>query len=195
MKNMKKMEKGAVAGLLGLLAALAAGCGGGGGGGGGGGAAPVGVESSFQSSHSLIVTTHDPMVLADEAEVASLVNAHRVSIGLNALVLETSTSDVARGHSRHMIEHRFFAHVNPEGLTPGERLAEAGIGWSLAGENIAAGFPMPQDVFQGWMTSPGHRENIERPEWTHTGVGTAVDSSPTAEFPYVWYWTQNFRTE
>jgi uncharacterized protein YkwD len=46
-----------------------------------------------------------------------------------------------------------------------------------AGENIAsypASATVVQDMFEGWMDSQGHRENILRPQFTHIGVGMFV---------------------
>ena len=41
------------------------------------------------------------------------------------------------------------------------------------------------------MNSPGHKQNIEHPAWSHTGVGYDNDPSST----YQTYWTQNFIKE
>ena len=174
----------------------ALGCGGGSSGGGGGsssapGAPPgesEGEEVKYDNDHPLIVPTEDPAVLAKEAEIVQLVNDHRVSIGLNALIEAGNIADVARGHSTHMIVHDFFAHTNPEGETPGDRFTRAGIGWSMIGENIAAGYVTATDAYNAWMDSPGHKANIERDGWTHTGVGYAF----ALDSDWWYYWTQNF---
>ncbi len=130
--------------------------------------------------------------LALESEIVRLVNAHRVSQGLNALVDSPALRAAARAHSRRMIEDRFVGHVDPQGLGAGGRLARAGIAWSNVGENIAAGYATPQEVFAAWMASPGHRAVIEDARWTQTGAGYAYDASPTAASPFVHYWTQDF---
>ena len=39
-------------------------------------------------------------------------------------------------------------------------------------------------VFEGWMNSDGHRENILRPEMQHMGAGRVDSNGP--------YWTQMF---
>ena len=68
-----------------------------------------------------------------------------------------------------------------------DRMNRNGItGWRTAGENIAYGYPSARDVQEGWMNSPGHRENILNAGFTHVGVGLYVDSEGTA------YWTQLF---
>jgi uncharacterized protein YkwD len=91
-----------------------------------------------------------------------------------------------------MIVHGFFSHTSPEGLSPGDRLTRNGIAWSSVGENIAAGYATPQAVFDAWLASPGHRQNIESEQWTHTGVGYALDRAPSDDFPHTHLWTQAF---
>lgn len=144
------------------------------------------------NGHPLVSPTEGAEILDFETELLALVNAHRVSLGLDALVDSGELRDEARAHSEHMIVHRFFDHISPEGLFPATRLDAAGIEWAEVGENIAAGYATPEAVFQGWLSSPGHRTAIEDPDWTHTGVGYAVDGEPTEEHPHVHYWTQSF---
>ena len=126
------------------------------------------------------------------SELVELVNMHRVSRGLDALVDWSPLAGVAHEHSADMASRHFFSHADPEGRTAGDRLKTAGIDWSEVGENLAAGQGNPEDVFVEWMASPGHRENIEGESWTHTGAGYAYDGKAPAEFPFGHYWTQNF---
>lgn len=144
------------------------------------------------SGHPLSSPTDDAGVLYFESEVTRLVNAHRVAIGLNALVDSADLRDVTRGHARHMVVHRFFGHESPEGRAPSDRLDGAGIAWSLVGENLGAAYATPETVFNAWMASPGHRAAIEYEGWTHTGVGYAEDAAADAEFPHVHVWAQTF---
>src|SRR5688572_24979948 len=114
---------------------------------------------------------------AFEAELLDLVNAHRVSRGLNALVESAELTSVARDHSVDMITGKYFAHVSPEGLTAGGRLRAAGVEtWTSVGENLADGdgVTSARSVYEAWLASPTHRENLEREDWTHAGVGVAV---------------------
>src|SRR5919109_1185606 len=70
-----------------------------------------------------------------------------------------------------------------------DRDAVAGYtGWSAIGENIAAGYPTPEAVVAGWMSSPGHRANILSPNFTEIGIGLAQGGK------YGSYWTQDFGT-
>jgi uncharacterized protein YkwD len=62
-----------------------------------------------------------------------------------------------------------------------EQPARQGYAYRV-GENIAAYSKldysdiqiMARMIMDGWMTSPGHRQNILHPRYTHLGVGVSV---------------------
>jgi uncharacterized membrane protein required for colicin V production len=77
---------------------------------------------------------------------------------------------VARSHSAEMFELHYFAHNSPVTGSPFDRLRRAGIGFVVAGENLAYA-PNVQIAHEGLMNSPGHRANILRPEFGRVGIG------------------------
>ncbi|MBV8881150.1 MAG: CAP domain-containing protein [Planctomycetaceae bacterium] len=149
-------------------------------------------KTDFANGHPLTLPNTDPGVAVFETELLRLVNDHRLQLGLAPLIPATRLGDAARAHTRHMIDHRFFAHASPEGLTPAERLTLANVDWSSVGENIAAGYSTPQAVFDAWLASPEHRANMESDGFTYAGVGYAQDAEPSVEFPQVHYWAMAF---
>jgi uncharacterized protein YkwD len=100
-----------------------------------------------------------------------LVNAHRRSLGLSALVWDSRAAAVAKAHSRDMLNQHYFSHKSLDGRSTWDRLAARGVTYSEAGENIAWGQGTGRDVLRAWLRSPGHRKNIERGSYTHHGVG------------------------
>lgn len=146
----------------------------------------------YDNGHPLSLPNSDPGVTVFETELLRLVNDHRLNKGLAPLLPSTRVADAARAHARHMIDHRFFDHSAPEGLTPGQRLALATVDWSSVGENIAAGYSTPQGVFEAWLASPEHRANIESELFTTAGAGYALDAAPTDDFPGIHYWAMAF---
>ena len=52
-----------------------------------------------------------------------------------------------------------------------QRVQACGYAGSGMGENIAYGYPTPQDVMNGWLNSPGHKANIENASYRAIGVG------------------------
>ena len=105
------------------------------------------------------------------AQFVVLVNQHRASMGLGTLTWHAGVAAVAQAHTQDMVDRNFFSHTNPDGETPWDRLAAAGITYSYAGENIAYGYPTASAVLAAWLASPGHKANIENPNFTHHGVG------------------------
>ncbi|HLY07744.1 MAG TPA: CAP domain-containing protein [Planctomycetota bacterium] len=144
------------------------------------------------NGHPLLLPNTDPGVTVFETELLRLVNDYRLKMGLSPLIPAPVLGDAARAHCRHMIDHRFFAHLSPEGLTPAERLTLANVDWNSVGENIAAGYSTPQAVFDAWLASPEHRANMEAEGFTYAGAGYAEDADPTPEFPQVHYWSMAF---
>jgi uncharacterized protein YkwD len=123
--------------------------------------------------------------LAMALAVLDLVNAERANAGLSPVAMHSEGSDVAWRHSVDMDERNFFAHTNPDGDGPGQRIAAAGIANAGWGENIAYGYGSPESVMTAWMNSSGHRANILNANWTHIGIG--VHSAPGGP-----WWTQVF---
>lgn len=122
----------------------------------------------------------DPRV----ADFVELMNLHRIDIGCSPLEWHQPTADVARAHSADMIDRDYFAHTNPDGYSPFDRLTAAGIEFGMAAENIAYGYPDAASVLQAWLDSPGHRANIENCSLRQHGVGL-VDTHWTHLFANV----------
>jgi uncharacterized protein YkwD len=98
----------------------------------------------------------------------------------------------AEGHSQDMAINDFFSHVAPDGTTPWDRIRAQGYSYSMAGENIAAGYPSPESVVQAWMNSDGHRRNILNCGFSDIGVGYYYLKNDTGDYKYRHYWTQVF---
>jgi len=133
----------------------------------GGGAAPS-VASHARAPASTTGPT-DPEVVS----FVKLMNAHRISLGLSALVWDSRAAAVAQAHSRDMFDRHYFSHTSPDGRSTWDRLAARGVTYSRAGENIAWGQGTGRAALTAWLRSPGHRANIECGSYTHHGVGKA----------------------
>lgn len=105
-----------------------------------------------------------------ENKMLEMVNKERTTRGLKALKMDSKLQEVARAHSRDMFIRGFFAHVNPDGKDPFDRIEAAGITFRAAGENLALA-PNVDLAHQGLMNSPGHRANILTAEFGLVGIG------------------------
>jgi uncharacterized protein YkwD len=111
----------------------------------------------------------DPSV---ESRMLDLVNAERAKVRAPPLTVDPTMVEVARDYSRAMFAGGFFAHVDPEGRTPFDRMRAGGVRFSAAGENLALA-PTVQLAHDGLMNSPGHRANILNPGFRRVGIGVA----------------------
>ena len=140
-------------------------------------------------THAVYIETDNESDFDDWGyEVLNLVNEERAKYNVAPLKWDDSLAALAESHCEDMIDRNFFAHNTPDGQTPFDRMKAAGITYSSAGENIAAGQSSPQNVMDSWMNSPGHRKNILNPDFEYIGVGLARGGS------YGIYWAQEFAT-
>jgi uncharacterized protein YkwD/uncharacterized membrane protein len=105
-----------------------------------------------------------------EKQMLDLVNQERVKAGLKPLAPDPELTEVARKHSADMFARGYFAHDTPEGVTPFDRMRTANVRFLTAGENLALAPTIPV-AHNGLMNSPGHRDNILRPEFGRVGIG------------------------
>jgi uncharacterized protein YkwD len=164
---------------------------------GGSGGSPATGDEVPPGEHCQPVAMWDPAWTAFEDEVLELVNANR-AMGWNCdaegqfaatapLTMNPFLRCAARLHSKDMNDRDFFAHDNPDGDGPSERIDATGYVGGTWGENIAMGQATPQQVVSGWMESDGHCANIMRPSFTEIGVGF-VQGATRRDL----YWTQTF---
>ncbi|MFG2358019.1 CAP domain-containing protein [Streptomyces sp. NPDC048521] len=118
------------------------------------------------------------------AEVLKLVNEERAKVGCSALAANSSLTGLAEAFSDDMAARGFFDHTDPDGATPWDRAAKAGV-TDLGGENIARGQATAAAVMEAWMNSPGHRANILNCDFKTLGVGVHLGSGGP-------WWTQDF---
>lgn len=119
------------------------------------------------------------------AKVVELVNAERGKAGCSPVKVNTALTEAAQNHSEDMASSGNMSHTGSDGSSPADRITRAGYSWSTYGENVAHGYSTPEQVMAGWMSSPGHKENILKCGFEEIGVGLAQPGS---------YWTQAFGT-
>jgi uncharacterized protein YkwD len=150
---------------------------------------PTPAEAMLSYSRSAQNVTANPIGIRflDEIEqhILVLTNEERSKRGLITLEHDPMLQTTARAHSADMLERDFFDHVSPEGRTPHDRIAIihrqliGGTGeniWQIKGKgyDVNDALKIAERAMEGWMNSPGHRENILRESYTHLGVGGAV---------------------
>jgi uncharacterized protein YkwD len=119
-----------------------------------------------------------PQTAEIEEQIRQRINEIRQKEGLTVLQANPKLAEVARRYSQQMAEQNFFSHTSPAGDTPAQRVESAGITYLVMGENLFKSTNVPQPVnaaVEGWMNSPGHRENILRSQYRETGIGVWRD--------------------
>jgi uncharacterized protein YkwD/uncharacterized membrane protein required for colicin V production len=111
----------------------------------------------------------------DAATIFDLLNRARVDAGLDPLAWSDALAAVGESHATEMYLDGYFAHESPKTGDVGDRLADAGITYRYAGENLALA-ATPDEIHNGLMESPGHRANIMGADYRRVGV--AVVSGP-----------------
>lgn len=132
---------------------------------------------------------------AFEQEVLRLINQIRLDNGLLPLKQVDALISAARFHATDMSEESYFSHTSHDRINGelvescawNDRLQTYYMGWNSISENIAAGFPTPQSVVDGWMNSTGHRQNILSSANWETGIGYFMGSGS-----FTRYWVQDF---
>ena len=147
-----------------------------------------------------------------EKRVHQLVNRERAK----PLGWDSELAAIARSHSADMAGQNFFSHTNLRGQSPTDRGSSVGYDcrkdydsyytyglaenifystlygqyWEIGGRIIRKDYyeieELAELVVDGWMDSPGHRENILKDSYDVQGIGVAIDANEQV------YITQNF---
>ncbi|MFD9084691.1 CAP domain-containing protein [Streptomyces erythrochromogenes] len=149
--------------------------------------APKKTEAPAPSAPAPTATATRPSLdthSAEEAAVVTLVNQERAQAGCGPVRANPPLAALAGAFSKDMAARGFFGHDDPEGNTPWDRAAKAGLS-GLGGENIARGQGDAESVMRAWMNSPGHKANILNCEFRTLGVGAHFAAGGP-------WWTQDF---
>lgn len=140
----------ALAGLLVLPAALVVGL-----------ASP----SSATSSTAAFASASGSSATASETYFTDHINAARAAAGVPALATASDIVSVARNWSAVM--------ANGAGLSHNPNLQTQITNWSWLGENVGVGYSN-DSLWNAFMNSPHHRDNILDRHFTQVGVGVVI---------------------
>jgi uncharacterized protein YkwD len=106
----------------------------------------------------------------DEQRMLDLVNAERTKRDLPPLAMDATLRSLARSYALDLFARGYFSHTSKEGLSPFDRMRNAGVIYGMAGENLALA-PTLDLAHDGLMNSPGHRANILNRGFRKVGIG------------------------
>jgi uncharacterized protein YkwD len=118
------------------------------------------------------------------SEIFRLVNEHRKSMGLKPLIINEVMSQAAEDHSRNMANGKTpFGHEQMDERVAkiNKQLKQHASSWA---ENVATGQRTAKAAVDKWLSSQGHRENIEG-DYNIIGIGIAKDANGTLFFTQI----------
>lgn len=123
-------------------------------------------------------------------EMLNLVNKARRENGLNELWYSARVHEVSTLRAYELCS--YYSHTRPNGTGFSTAFNELGLSFHMVGENIAYGrnmFEDPEEVFEAWMDSPSHRENILNPDYECVAFGLCTLKVGKDTY---YYWSQEF---
>ncbi len=118
-------------------------------------------------AHAGAKATFDPAL---ENKMFSFLNEDRVQRGLAALRWDDHLQRSARKHTERLAQTGQLTHKFPDEPILMERVAETGLHFSTAAENLVYSTD-PDELHSALMSSPGHRANILSPKYNSVGIG------------------------
>lgn len=106
-----------------------------------------------------------------ELKVVTLINNHRVAMGLNPLEVINHISFKSEEHNIYMIDNNVVNHDYFQQRS--NNLVQV-LGAERVAENIAYNYQSAESAMAAWLNSPGHKANIEG-DYTHVGISVTVD--------------------
>ena len=110
---------------------------------------------------------------SSEIETMALINNYRVSKGLNALEKINHVSHKSEEHDVYMIANNVVNHDDFESRSA--NIIKV-LGAKKVSENVAYNYNSAQGVFDAWLKSEGHKQNIEG-DFTHFGISIRENSA------------------
>jgi hypothetical protein len=147
-------------------------------------------EKQISTPPPLRAVKEDPQPFLTRAGVIWWTNVQREKEGLPPLKENAKLNLSAELKIQDMFAKQYFSHYSPSGEGVSDLVESVGYEFIAIGENLALGnFQNDQALIQGWMDSPGHRENILSARYQEIGVAVLKG---TFEGKSIWLAVQHF---
>ena len=117
------------------------------------------------------VAAVETLPLPNTYDLWVMTNKARQNAGLSPLRLAPKLNVSASNKCADMVSKNYWGHNDPSGRTPWHFITDAGYRYYHAGENIAYGYLSSQPLFDGWMQSKVHRDDILNANYADVGFG------------------------
>ena len=112
-----------------------------------------------------------PTAISSTADMVTLISQARVKQKLEPLTENKILDETARIKACDMRDRVYFNHQNPEGEFSWGNIQYYGYNYEYVGENLATGYTYGQQVFDAWMNSPSHKEEMLSSLYNEVGIG------------------------
>ena len=152
-------------------------------------------STSISTSKTPFTNIGGGVVSEDEEvykDMLKLVNKARKEHGLNELWYSARVHEVATMRAEELSS--YYSHTRIDGRGFYTAFLDKNLSYWAVGENIAYGrnmFKTVEEVFEAWMDSPSHRDNILSPDFECAGFGLAILKVGPDTY---YYWSQEFAT-
>ena len=116
--------------------------------------------------------------------MVGLINNFRVENGLRPLYVEPALSAAASEYCGVIAPLSWKSHLDPEGRDWNQRAADAGYEGLGIVENLAWGYPTPEEAFAAWQARDADRANLLNA--LANGVGVAHCTLASGEYSDWW---------
>lgn len=125
------------------------------------------------------------------ARILELTNQARKKKNLPPFEVNEKLAQAAQAHADNMAKQKKLEH-KLDGKTAADRVKTAGYSFTSTGENIAwSPELMVPEIFDGWMKSQGHRDNILNGKYRDIGLGVARNDQGEVYYVQVFGTTRN----
>jgi uncharacterized protein YkwD len=128
-------------------------------------------ETETNSADKVVVTQYN--YNETELKLVTLVNNHRVSLGLNPLEVINHISFKSEEHNFYMIDNSVVNHDYFQQRS--NNLVQV-LGAEKVGENIAYNYQTAESAMAAWINSAAHKANLEG-DYTHLGISVTIDEA------------------
>lgn len=116
----------------------------------------------------------NPFAAVMPSVVHLLTNDFRKEHKAGVLHVDDALTRAAQAKALDMAARGYFAHQDPDGRMAWYWMDKAGYAYAYAGENLAINFEDSKSLFDAWVGSPTHKDNILNPKFTDIGIGMAT---------------------
>ena len=125
-----------------------------------------------------------PQARLDAQTAARFINNYRANKGLPPVVVDPALNALAEEQTRYLAARNDVKSSLENERQTAARLRGAGIPFSLAVENVSAGYLTFAEAFSGWRDSPTHNANMLNPSVRTMGIATTF--LPGSKYRVFW---------